>query len=870
VPETPADARAADQDRDAVRLPRTALPTRYDLVMEPDLRTATFRGVEDVALEVTAPVDELVCNAADLEIDAAWLATDDGRVDLDVRLDAATQRLHLRPASSLAPGLHTVHVEFRGVLNDKLKGFYRSTYVDGDGVEQTIATTQMEPTDARRAFPCWDEPDIKAVFGVTLVVDEGLMAIANGGVLETTALDDGRLAHRFADTIPMSTYLVAFIVGKLEATDPVDVDGTPLRTIHVPGKGHLADFSLDVGAFCLRFFSDYYGIPYPGDKCDLLALPDFAAGAMENLGAITFREAVLLVDPATSTRAELNRVADVVAHELAHMWFGDLVTMKWWNGLWLNEAFATFMELLAIDAFRPDWERWGAFSLERSGAMDVDALGSTRPIEYPVRTPSDAEGMFDVLTYQKGAAVLRMLERYLGEDGFRRGIRRYLDAHRFGNAETTDLWDAIEEATGEPVRRIMDSWIFQGGYPVVDVEAAPGGVRLSQRRFRFDDPGDADPARWAVPVVLRAVGDDDGGDDGGDGTGGDERRVLLDDDVDVPLPAGAGAVVVNAGGHGFYRVRYAPELLAAVTAAAPRLSAMERYLLVDDTWASVLAGRTSAADFLALARGFGAETDRTVWAVLVAGISELQRVADDAGRTALEGFARELIAPTVERLGWAPAPDEDELTRALRGMLLSALGIVGADEATRATAREVHERYLADPTSVDPNVAAAVTGIVAHGGDEADYEAYVERFRTSTSPQEQLRYLYSLASFRQADLADRTLAMTLAPDIRSQNAPFVLLSMLQNRDQGERAWRFVTQRWDEITARFPDNSISRFLGGVTSLSTPTLANEVRGFLAEHPVPQGAKQLEQTLERLQVNVALREREGAEVARALAGG
>ncbi len=266
----------------------------------------------------------------------------------------------------------------------------------------------------------------------------------------------------------MSTYLVAFVVGPLEATDPVDVDGIPLRVIHVPGKGNLAGFGLDVGAFCLRWFQDYYGIPYPGDKVDLIALPDFAAGAMENLGAITFRENALLVDPATATVDEQMRVADVVAHELAHMWFGDLVTMRWWNGIWLNEAFATFMELIACNAYRPDWDRWTLFGLERSAAFETDSLASTRPVEYPVLSPSDCEGMFDVLTYQKGGALLRMLEQFLGEQPFQSGVSHYLNKHAYGNTETNDLWDAIEETTHQPVRRMMDSWIWQPGYPLVE------------------------------------------------------------------------------------------------------------------------------------------------------------------------------------------------------------------------------------------------------------------------------------------------------------------------------------------------------------------------------------------------------------------
>ncbi len=421
------------------------------------------------------------------------------RLDAVAKLDEATERLHLGLPVTLEPGSVSLHLEFRGVLNDLLRGFYRSTFTDGDGNPQVIATTQMEATDCRRAFPCWDEPDFKAVFGVTLDVAEGLLAISNGPEISRAPSDGGRVRVRFDDTMPMSTYLAAFVVGPLEATEPVDVDGIPLRVVHVPGKAHLAAFALEIGAFALRYFQEYYGIPYPEKKVDLVALPDFAFGAMENLGCITFRETALMVDSGTATQQDRQRIADVVSHELAHMWFGDLVTMKWWNGIWLNEAFATFMEVAACDAFRPEWKRWTSFSLERTAAFEVDALQATRSVEYEVVSPADAEGMFDVLTYEKGGSLLRMLEQYLGTARFREGVRTYLNSHLYGNTETGDLWDAIESATGEPVRRVMDSWIWQGGYPLVErgalgrrfvgAVAAPLPVLRRRRRHPLDRAG---------------------------------------------------------------------------------------------------------------------------------------------------------------------------------------------------------------------------------------------------------------------------------------------------------------------------------------------------------------------------------------------
>jgi aminopeptidase N len=504
VPSDDATARSAADADPVGRLPTTVRPERYDLRLAPDLATSTFRGEATVTLDVRTPTSELVCNAAELEMTEAWVDLDGRRIDGEVGTDAEQEQVRVALPERLPAGAATLHLTFSGVLNDRLRGFYRSTFSADGGGDRTIAVTQFEPTDARRAFPCWDEPEFKAVFGVTLDVADDLLAVSNGPELSREDLGDGRVRIRFADTMPMSTYLVAFVVGPMETTGPVDVDGVPLRIVHRPGQGELAEFALEVGAFALRFFADYYGIAYPGDKVDMVAVPDFAFGAMENLGCVVYRETLLLVDPESATQSELLAVVDVIAHELAHMWFGDLVTMRWWNGIWLNEAFATFMEAKCSAAFRPGWERWMHFGRERSGAFDVDALATTRPIEYPVHTPADAEGMFDTLTYQKGSAVVRMLEQYLGEDAFRDGIRRYLQTHQFGNTETGDLWDALEAVTGEPVRAMMDSWIFQGGFPLVTASAREGSLHLTQQPFRFTEPCAARPAASASSSTMPA------------------------------------------------------------------------------------------------------------------------------------------------------------------------------------------------------------------------------------------------------------------------------------------------------------------------------------------------------------------------------
>jgi puromycin-sensitive aminopeptidase len=591
-------------DLDPYRLPTDVMPHRYELELAPDLDAATFTGTASIHVEVHAPVTEVVLNALELEIDEASITDASGtRHDADVRLDAENERAFLSVGIELPPGPATVHTWFRGILNDKLNGFYRSTFTDADDATRVIATTQMEATYARKAFPCWDEPARKAVISVALVVPEDMTALANGAEISREPAGDGLVRIRYADTIPMSTYLVAFIIGPLEATEPVDVDGVPLRIAHPPGKGHLTPYALDVARACLRWFTEYYGIPYPGGKLDHVAIPDFAFGAMENQGCITYREVLLLVDPDAATQPELMNLVDVVNHETAHMWFGNLVTMKWWNGIWLNEAFATFMEMKATEAWRPDWKRWVEFGLSRTAAMETDALDSTRPIEFHVESPADAEGMFDVLTYEKGGAVLRMLEQYLGEDQFRDGVRRYLADHAYGNTENTDLWDAIEAVSGEPVRRIMDSWIFQGGHPIIEVARADGGrLQLRQERFRLSEAIDPDGGTrddlgdvWAIPVVIR-IGAADGS--------SRERRLLFDQrEATVDVDGDIAWVVANAGGEGAYRARYSGDLRKAlIEHGIGKLEVLERYGILNDAHGAALAGSLTAPELLELTR----------------------------------------------------------------------------------------------------------------------------------------------------------------------------------------------------------------------------------------------------------------------------
>jgi puromycin-sensitive aminopeptidase len=840
---------------DTFRLPRTIEPVTYRLEIEPNVGSATFSGTVDIDVVVHKPVTEIVLNAAELAISDVEVRTDAGNVvGCAVEFRDELEQVAFHPTAELPPGPCVLTCRFTGTLNDKLRGFYRSTYVDGAGETHTIATTQFESVDARRAFPCWDEPDRKAVFEVTLIVERDVDAYSNSPIVEVQRVGDKNRV-RFSPTMKMSTYLVAFVVGHLASTEPVDVDGVPLQVVFTPGKRDLADFALTVGAFALRFFTEYFNIPYPGEKVDLIAIPDFAAGAMENLGCITFRDTALLVDPANASRAELERVAEVIAHELAHMWFGDLVTMGWWEGIWLNEAFATFMAALCVDAFRPSWETWVGFAPSREAALAIDGTHATRPIEYPVGPPREAEGMFDLLTYEKGCAVLRMLEQYIGADVFRSGVRTYLRQHAYANTVTSDLWDALEEASGAPVRDVMDTFILQGGHPLVSLS----GDTVSQQPFSFGPvPAGMTSSigsAWKVPLAVRSLAVD------GKPGAPVGRLVLGDTPVTVP-EADAGLAVINAGGWGVFRTDYETDHRLALAGHLGELTALERANLVADTWAATLAGHTTLEEFLALAARLGLEADPTPWNPVAAALVISSRFAADHDLDPLHQAIAALFGPQFAALGFESRPGEGDRTPTLRALAINILGTVGADPSVRA---EAAARFDASPLGggdgdpIPADVESSTLAVVAQLMRPGDYDALLARYRTAATPQEEVRSLQALSTFPNVELALRSfdLAMT---EVRSQNGYFVIAGLLANPVAGQVIWQQMTESWDDMLKRFPKNVHTRLVESIPAFcGDADFARGVVEFLHRHPLASGPRRVEQSIERLGVQVAFAERE-----------
>lgn len=847
------------------RLPRAVTPSRYAIELRLDPAASTFAGAVDIAVTVHEPVAEIVLNASGLVDVVASIVRADGADGTDSRVvnpdrvvhDVESERLTLGFEASLPTGAATLRISFSGRLSDDMEGVYRSRYRDDAGVEHVLIATDFEATRARRCFPCWDEPDLKAAFTMTVVVPEGLTALANTPEIAREAVDPGFVRVRFAESMVMSTYLVCVVVGLLALTPPEEAHGVPVRVAARPERAHLAAYAIEVAVFALDWFGDYFGIAYPEQKLDQAAIPDFAQGAMENTGLITYREALLLLDPATAAYDERRLVAEVICHEVAHMWFGNLVTMRWWNGVWLNEAFATFMAYLCVDAMEPSWRVFEAFQSERIYAFEADSLANTRPIEFPVQSPDDASGMFDVLTYQKGGAVLRMIEQWLDPLRFRAGIRRYLADHAHANTETHDLWDALEAESGQPVRRIMDAWIFQAGFPVVEVRRVGDTIRLAAHRFGPSLP--ADSTTWPVPLIVRQILRD---------------RELVEhvlveaDGLELPLAEADALVVANAGSVAFVRTLYDDELRARLVARASDLAPAERHALVDDAWAAVVVGDAPMTSFLDLATGLAGETAPAVWQTMITGLAWCDRFLSGPPRERFRTAVRALVRPALERVGRMAREDDTDPERELRGDLIRALGVLGNDPETQADARAV-EALARAGVAVEPSIAAAAIDVVACLGGPAEFEAFSARLAVTIDPQEEQRYRNALTEFRDPLLLQRALELATSEATRPQDAPFMLARAMANREAGGMAWRYVRDRWDELVAQYAPSNLIYLAQGALTLTEPDLVADVQAFFAEHEIPQNRLSLVQRLEHQRRLAAMRRRVEPELAERYGG-
>ena len=842
---------------DAVVLPASVKPKKYRLTLQPDLNTFTFKGEQTVDIEIVEPTARIVLNAAELEISGVTLRRNGSETSThSVSLDADTETVTLDFGRTLSPGRAQLEMEFTGILNDRLVGFYRSEYQDTEGQTRHLATTQFEATDARRAFPCWDEPAQKAVFDVTLIFDDAYQAVSNTPIVEESSPAPGLRSVRFGETPIMSTYLLAFVVGDLVSVEADAADGTRVGIWTTRGKENQAGFALDTSVKLLGYFNEYFGIPYPLPKLDHIAIPDFAAGAMENWGAVTYRETALLVDPENSSAGTRQRVAEVVAHEMAHMWFGDLVTMEWWDDLWLNESFASWMGTKAVDWLFPEWEMWTQFvNMDTNRALSLDGLKNSHPIEQEVKNPAEVSQLFDAISYSKGGSVIRMLENFLGPEVFQGGLYRYLKGHEYGNARTQDLWEALEEESGLPVTNIMDSWVKQTGYPVLQVQAARSEdevqVSLSQERFVYDrllGEEEPNPEVWQVPVTVSAPG------------ASSASMVMEAKEAAVSLPAASPAndwYKVNADQTGFYRVNYTNEDWQRLAPAirSLELPATDRLGIQNDAYALSRAGLLPITQFLELAGSYSGETDASVWSDLASNLRDIEQlIADEPVRPAYQRFGRELFAPAARRAGWTPRPDDGHLDSLLRSTVLGQSGTYN-DPETLAQATDLFQRYLSDPDAVHPDLRGVVFSLAAQAGDRATYDQLWELEERASLQEEKIRLLLAMSRFQDVELLNDTLERALSSRVRSQDTITVVAGVAANPAGREPAWEFVKSNWAEFDRRYGGGGfgLMRLVSIVNSFTTEERMADVERFFADNPAPAAERTIRQALERMRLNI-----------------
>src|SRR2546429_1914011 len=757
------------------RLPTDCKPVRYSAHLAPDLAKGTFEGRMELEVRLRSPRREIHLHGIGLNVTRARARVQDRALKAAIGADAESETITLRFEEEL-PGNAILDLAWNGSFSPGLRGLYRAG---------PLAVTQFEAADARRVFPCFGEPAFKARWNLQLVgLPDGVTALSNGAVIKDQKEPGGGRTVQFAETPPLSSYLVAICIGELASSPERKARAYPVRTWAVPQKQALTAFGQEVACAVMPLLEDYFGQPYAYGKVDQVGVPDFEAGAMENAACITYREVALLLDPDTAPLNIQKRVAEVITHELSHQWFGNLVTMVWWDDLWLNEAFATWMAYKIVDQWRPQWRVWMDFEVGKGAALHLDSLKSSHPIRAEIHNAEEAGESFDAITYEKGGAILRMIEGYLGEEEFRDGIRLYMRRHREANATADDLWGALAEASGQPILELANGWIRQTGYPLVTLGLQEGKIRVAQKRFFPDPQATPEPTQWLVPLVLKVDGR--------------ERRILLQSREETLDPGGKpGWVLGNAGARGFYRTAYDPELLRRLVAALRELRPEERMALVSDQWALVRANAVKFEGFLHLLAGLRSEEDHTVLDEVVARLGYLEhRGISDADRPAFHAWVRGLFAGPGAELGWDPGPAEDDERRLRRAAVLRALTLVARDPTEIARATERFQEHLQHPFAIDPNLLDIVVAAAARDADEKRFEELRERARSELDPAAKRRYLHALAIVEEPRLVDRAVALALDPFVQMQDFSSYLGTLLGNRAAREAAWGLVQSLWD--------------------------------------------------------------------------
>ncbi|OJD17458.1 hypothetical protein AJ78_02429 [Emergomyces pasteurianus Ep9510] len=853
-------------------LPANVKPLHYDLTLEPDFEKFIYKGTVVIDLDTVEDTNSISLNSTAIDIHTSAVFANGVEVastpsiSLNKEKQTATISFdHTIPAGQKAQ----LKLTFTGTLNDNMAGFYRCSYKGPNGEKKYIASSQMEPTDARRAFPCFDEPALKAEFTITLIADKNLTCLSNMDVLSETEVQSeitgaARKAVKFNKSPLMSTYLVAFIVGELQYIETNDFR-VPIRVYATPDqKIEHGKFSLDLAAKTLEFYEHAFDSKFPLPKMDMVAVPDFSAGAMENWGLVTYRIVDVLYDEKTASAATKQRIAETVQHELAHQWFGNLVTMDFWDGLWLNEGFATWMSWYSCNVFYPEWKVWESYVIDNlQMALSLDSLRSSHPVEVPVKRADEINQIFDAISYSKGSSVLRMISKYMGEERFIQGVRNYISKHAYKNTKTSDLWAALSDASdGKPIESVMDIWTKNVGFPVVAVSENAGKGSICVKQNRFLRTGDVKPEedKTIFPVMLGLKTRE----------GINETLMLTEREAEFKVPD-LDFFKLNADHSGIYRTSYSPERLAKLGKAAKDglLTVEDRAGMIADAGALATSGYQKTSGMLSLLKGFDNEPQFVVWNEILTRIGVIRGAwifEDSKIKDALKALQRSLVSAKAHELGWTFSKDDDHVLQQFKALMFSAAGSSG-DEQVVTAAKDMFSRFAnGDSAAIHPNIQGSVFDIALRDGAEKEYNVVLDWYRNAPTSAEKNIALRCLGSADNAELIQKTLSLCLSDEVRAQDI-YMPLSGLRLHANGITArWEWLKQNWEAVTKRLPPEF--SMLGSVVqictgSLSTDAQIQDVIAFFKAKDQKGYDRSLQQSLDGLHAKVGWLKRDRADV-------
>ena len=812
----------------------------YDIQFEPIFTDFTFNGIEIITLTTTSTTSFRL-NAAELEIKNCHLIHNGKTIKAESILNIKQETLVIKFSKKVS-GKVKICIEFTGVLNDRLLGFYRSKYKDTSGKTKHLATTQFEAADARRAFPCWDEPAVKATFDVSLLVEKNMTAISNMPERSKKNVNSKVLVE-FQRTPIMSTYLLYLGVGEFEFLED-NLRNIKIRVVTTKGNRKKAHLSLELTKKFLSEYEKYFGIKYPLPKLDMLAIPDFAAGAMENWGAITFRETILLYDSKTSSTRTKQYIAEVISHELAHQWFGNLVTMKWWNDLWLNESFATFMATKIVDKFYPEWDLWDQFLDDAMNtAMSLDSLKSSHPIDVNVNHPSEIRSIFDSISYDKGGCILRMLEHFVGKKNFQNGLKMYLTKHQYSNAEGSDLWNAIGHVSKQPVDKMMKTWINQMGFPIVSVTRKNSTLLLKQSRFLLEETKSSKKGVWSIPIIVEEGNINN-------------KKLMTKKSESIKLKNKERNFILNPGRTGFYRVQYDNQTLENLSLLIDEkiIDYSDRWSIQNDYFAQIISGKKNIQDYLDFITAYYDEDNYISSLSLAHNLYSLYTFAHkEKFSDELKEYAVNFLGTIIDRLGWDKKKNEPHTDALLRSFAIVGLGKLG-DKEILSEAKSRFKKFLKNPSSLSADLQDAVFSLVAWSGNELTHKKFVSLYKKANSQEEKLRFLAGMCSFKQKKLLLKTLQFTLGSDVRSQNIQMPIMRITSNIYAKDFMWSWLKVNWKKIVSKagIGNPLLNRVVASIGQVVVAKQEKEIKKFFKDNPVRGTERTLEQTLERVRIH------------------